>query len=287
MTLTGFWALVAIFIIIAIPVAIIAFLISKISKYSHRKNRLTQSVITTEYEPPEGLSPAELGYLFDSKFDEKEILATLLHMEQKGLITIDRDNSRNLIVKTRMTGDKASLKKHERYILDNLPDGISFDAYSSKNLSPFKISVGNSLMDAGYIKGRKAIISYYILRTVMAYLVIIALLLFLLFISASDDDGIIEMVLVTFVLAIIGFPFFLTLAVIASYIYNKIVGHPGVWTEKLKQTWPQIEGYKEYVRQVEVDRLRFESQHLSTTTKNESLPYAIALGLDTDWEKRF
>jgi hypothetical protein len=58
-------------------------------------------------------------------------------------------------------------------------------------------------------------------------------------------------------------------------------------TKKFKQIWPEIEGYRDYIRQVEVDELKFESEELKTSSKNKALPYAIALELNTEWQKRF
>lgn len=83
------------------------------------------------------------------------------------------------------------------------------------------------------------------------------------------------------------FPLFMCLALVAGTIYNNIVGQPGLWTEKLKTPWPQIEGFREYVRQVDLDEIQFESSKLKMVSKNKNLPYAIALGLNTEWESRF
>jgi hypothetical protein len=55
----------------------------------------------------------------------------------------------------------------------------------------------------------------------------------------------------------------------------------------MKVIWPKLEGYKEYVKQVDLDQIQYESDELKIATKNTALPYAIIYGLKTDWENRF
>lgn len=280
MTFDGLAAVLVIFLYVALPVAIFAFIISVISKYGHRKNRLMQNVVITEYEPPEGMSPAEIGYLFDSDFDQKEVLATLIDLEQKKLIITDRADPHKITLAIETGEASATLKEHEHFILKNLASDASFDPYRKRSLSTFKGAVKNSLSKAGYIKSQKENINYYVQRTAIAYLAIIAVTT--LISIATSDSGVLPVIIFMAIISVLGFPFVLGLAVIAGFIYNKIVGQPGLWTKKLKRIWPQIEGYREYVRQVELNRLRFESKESEARIRNEALPYAVALGFDID-----
>ena len=92
MSFEGFPAVIALFIFLAIPIGVATFIIGRTSRFAHRKRQLIQNVIIAEYEPPAHLSPAEIGYLFDSRFDNTEVVATLIDLEQRGLISISYNN---------------------------------------------------------------------------------------------------------------------------------------------------------------------------------------------------
>jgi hypothetical protein len=84
----GFPAVVFLFLVLGIPIFIVALMAASSSRFKRRKNQLSQQSIKAEYDPPENLSPAEIGYLFDSRFGRAELVSTLLDLEQKGLIEL-------------------------------------------------------------------------------------------------------------------------------------------------------------------------------------------------------
>jgi hypothetical protein len=46
----------------------------------------------------------------------------------------------------------------------------------------------------------------------------------------------------------------------------------------MKDIWPRLEGYKEYVRQVDLDQIQYESDELKIATKIR--PYLMQLFMD-------
>ncbi len=286
MSFSGFSAIIALFIFLAIPLAIVTLVVGRTSRFAHRKRQLIQNVIIAEYDPPAGLSPAEIGYLFDSRLDKTEVIATLVDLEQRGLVSLSNSKFDGLHVEKTVAELPSDLKEHELYVLDNLDANSNLSFYSLKIIGGFKTTIKKSLKNQGFIKPQNEVVSYYAQRTLVAYF-LITTLIFLWLVSSSDGDYITAAIVSFIFIFILGFPFFLGLALVAGFIYNKLVGQPGLWTNKLKTMWRELEGYRDFVEQVELDELQFESEDLKMRSKNKALPYAIALNLNTDWQKRF
>ena len=51
-----------------------------------------KGVIVPEYEPPAGLSPAEVGLLYDYNVDGRDLTATLIDLAIRGYISTVRKN---------------------------------------------------------------------------------------------------------------------------------------------------------------------------------------------------
>lgn len=60
-----------------------------------RKKRKAQTVIP-EYEPPKGMSPAEIGLINDDTSDTREITATVINWAVEGYITVTRHEKKGL-----------------------------------------------------------------------------------------------------------------------------------------------------------------------------------------------
>ncbi|MBQ3965181.1 MAG: DUF2207 domain-containing protein [Firmicutes bacterium] len=53
------------------------------------KGRDPKSVQTVEFYPPEGLTPAEIGYIIDGMVDRKDVLSLLIYFANKGYLAIE------------------------------------------------------------------------------------------------------------------------------------------------------------------------------------------------------
>lgn len=285
MNFDGISALVVIFLLFAIPIAFTTLIISTVVKKAHRHKKLSSSTVVTEYLPPEGLSPAEIGYLFDTKIGKKEFIATLLHLEQRGLIVFEHIQLGGIHVSRTHYFDNQPLKPHEQFVLDSLPEQRNLQLLSLKKLAGFKAAVAQSLQNQGLIQSKSDMTRYYIKRFLYTYLIINAFLLYAFTESTEGNPFLVALIVAIVLFAF--FPFFAGLALLATFIYGKIVGYPGLIPKKLKRLWPSIEGFKDYVQKVELDRIQFESEQLKEKSKNTALPYAVALNMDTSWQDRF
>jgi len=86
--------------------------------------------IPVRYEPPEGLTPAEVGTLLDERADLADLTATLLDLAVRGYLDLQEVESarflllanRDYVLRKRRAADEA-LKPHERALFDALFDG--------------------------------------------------------------------------------------------------------------------------------------------------------------------
>lgn len=285
MNFEGLSAVIVIFLFFAIPLSLVMIAISTFAKRMHRRKNLERDVVITEYEAPEGLSPAEVGYLFDAKVGKKEFIATVLHLEQRGLVSLEQAGIGGIYAKKTNLFDNKPLKPHEKFVLNNVQARSNLQILSMKILSDFNASVAESLYNQGFIRHKSETRMYYLKRFILIHLVINVWIIY--YITANSTGNPVAIVFVIAVLLFIFFPFFAALALLATIIYNKIVGYPGLIPKKLKKSWSAIEGFRDYVQKVELDRLQFENEEVKEKTKNKALPYAVALNMDTAWKARF
>ncbi len=91
------------------------------------RDRPERTTVVPEYEPPDGLRPAELGVLVDERADPRDVTATIVDLAVRGHLTITERPKEGLFgtkdwIITRRGGDAAALRDYERTILDGLFD---------------------------------------------------------------------------------------------------------------------------------------------------------------------
>lgn len=69
----------AIFVLLAVVTVILWFLFGRDPNY----------VTTVEFYPPEGMTPAEMGYLIDGSVDDKDIISMVVYYANKGYMAIE------------------------------------------------------------------------------------------------------------------------------------------------------------------------------------------------------
>jgi hypothetical protein len=274
-------------------------------KWYFYRRRLKKNVITAEYEPPLGLNPAEVGYLFDGKLRQREVAATIIDLVQKGYLHIKKVNGAKHIFAGPRVGD--NLKTYEKKLVSeaDTSEGATadqllsrfttykapnYDGVASRELV-FTQLVHSDLHRRQYVKG--SFVKYFLLGsikiTLLLQIVLIYFPLTMLFVLATIDDGTADFALLAtllmtafFVSIFLSIPFFIA-AMILNYIRGRVLGREWIITEKLKRLWPQLVGFRQYINLVEKDKLEFQSKDLESTSKNGTLPYAVALGYVKNW----
>ena len=274
-------------------------------KWYFYRRRLKKSVITAEYEPPLGLNPAEIGYLFDGKLREREVGATIISLIQKGYLHLKKVNGKKMIFAGPRVSD--SLKTYEKKLIHEADtvDGVSaaqllsrfttvktlkYEGVASRELV-FTQLVHADLHRRQYVKGEY--LKYFLLASLKICLLLQIILIYLplgsLYVLSTVKSGTADFALLG-TLGLTGivvsifllFPFFCA-SLFLSYLRGRILGREWIITEKLRRLWPQLVGYRQYIKLVENERLEFQSKDLAKTSKNETLPYAVAMGYVKNW----
>ena len=116
-----------------------------------------------QYEPPEGLTPAEVGALMDQRVDVRDLTSTIIDLAVRGFLRIEPVGSDYRLVSLKGLADGMALKPHERTFLQRLFNP-NWKAGDTVNLSDLKESfyehlpglsehVYTSLISAGYLEG--------------------------------------------------------------------------------------------------------------------------------------
>ena len=91
--------------------------------------------MVVQYEPPEGLTPAEAGTLIDNSADMRDITATMIDLAVRGFIKIEErkeeklfgliKNDEYVLHRLKTGSEEHALAVHERRVLDGIFDFMS------------------------------------------------------------------------------------------------------------------------------------------------------------------
>lgn len=276
----AFTALVVIvffYVFIFLPAKLVTLVAARAKQKTDKLNLLRQKTIVAEYDPPAGLSPAEIGFLYDTKLSIAEIYATVVDLEQRGLVIIDRDQAQPIITQTKTA--PAGIKEFDAYILSVLGQQQG-KAITTKQLKKLKwqadVVIKRQLQSQGYLGTVRQEIRGDLVRFGLIMTALMAIFPFLAF-RPHSLGGVAGAAIFLF----FTWPAYLVMSVFLYASYQKIAGEPWLGTPKLKQVWSDIEGYHHYIEVVEADNLRFDTENTKAMVKNKALPYAIALGFNT------
>ena len=85
----------AFFVVALMPILSFAAMLYLYLRFGRDPGRRTPIVV--EYEPPEDLSPAEVGSLLDERIDTPDIVSTAIDLAVRGYITIREEETTQLL----------------------------------------------------------------------------------------------------------------------------------------------------------------------------------------------
>lgn len=239
-----------------------------------------RGTIVPEYEAPDGLTPAEVGTLYDERADIKDLIAAIIDLCVRGYITIK------------------VLPKAEGLIFKQ--DDYEFGKTSApkpgdKGLSPFE----NKLMDAIFVSGSTRKLSdmrnkFYTELPELDKMLYDGLVTKGYF--PKNPNSVRALYLIKgFLLVFVSFWIVPILAVFTGSILAYCIPANGVLTllffsfmprktDKGVEAYEHILGYKKYIETAEKDRVKFqESENLFYTV----LPFAMTMGVADKWSNAF
>jgi uncharacterized membrane protein YgcG len=243
--------------------------------------------IAAQYEPPDQLSPGEVGTLIDNSMDMRDITASIVDLAVRGFIVIEQQTKDHLLGLThskeylfhlkKPQAEWGILKTHEQQLLaglfstGNAGDTVSLADLQNhfyKNIPSIKDQVFASLVGKGYYAKRPdSVRSNYIVFGFIAGFILIAGGNWL-----ARHSGMASL------------PF-----VIAGILTGIIICGFGWFMPARTQTGARalegVLGFEDFLAHVEADRF---NRTIKTPEMFEKfLPFAMALGVEKNWSKAF
>jgi uncharacterized membrane protein YgcG len=245
--------------------------------------------IAPQYEPPDGLTPAEAGTLVDNRPDMRDVTAALVDLAVRGFLRIEEveptgflarlgGNTDYRLVPLRPVADRKALRTHERKILDGIFGNAGGDAAGVMmsdlarqfyaHLPAIRDGIYDELKKRGYYDRRPD----KVLGAWMGGGVVVLVLSLVAFLFVADAFS---TSLLTVFLAAIG-------TAIPVFGFGAFMP---ARTVKGARTTERILGFEEFLERVESDRYR--RMITSPEMFERFLPYAMAFGVEGKWAAAF
>ncbi|HET9742088.1 MAG TPA: DUF2207 domain-containing protein [Terriglobales bacterium] len=234
------------------------------------------------YEPPKGMTPAEVGTLIDDSTDPRDITSTLVDMAVRGYLKIREEQVVHalvfkkkdyIFVQLKGPAEWNDLAPFEKVMMQNLFAGGGTETHLADLRNRFYVAIPtikayvmSALKDKGmYTLDPDSAHSYWILGAV---LIAIPFVLAGYFFHVDFSES--------------GWLLGVSIAITALIIFL----FARVMTAKSLQgvrTRVAILGFQEFMNRVDADRLK----RMPPDTFEKFLPYAMALGVEHHWAKAF
>lgn len=232
------------------------------------------------YEPPQGMTPAEVGSLMEDSVHPRDITSTLVDLAVKGYIKIEETESKLLVFSHRdytfhllkPEAEWANLEAHERLMLRHMFSGGT-DVQLSQLRNQFYVAIPTLKED---ILAELRSKGMYTVDPDSAHAYVLAGVVFtaLPFVIAqvlgwADVLGSVGLLIAAGVIALI-----------IVLLFARIMTAKSL---KGVRTKVAILGFQEFINRVDADRLK----RMPPDTFEKFLPYAMALGIEHHWAKAF
>ncbi len=237
--------------------------------YSRGKDAPGKGTIIAQYDPPESMTPGEMGTLFDEHANHRDVIATMVDLAVRGYLTITEVKTKKLIgTSTDFRLDRLTpkgttpLKDHEKKLLDGLfSDGSSVTLSELKgtfadDVKKIQDHLYTQVRDQGYFTANP--------NTVRVIYIVVGLVLA-------------GLGFLTIVFGIVG-PIVagLLIAAVGPFMPKRTVkGAAALWHAK---------GFKLFLEKAEKYRIKWQEKENIFETY---LPYAMAFGVADKWTKAF
>jgi uncharacterized membrane protein len=266
-------------------IPIIAFFVMLFVWYTRGRDPRHRA-IAVQYEPPDGLTPGEVGTLVDNSAAMRDITATLVDLAVRGYLTIEEkqvehmmglyNNKSYTFHLKKPAAQWTDLRPHEADLMSALFDGGASDSvdlhdlqnHFYKHIPEMRDALFDSLLQRHYYIHRPD----YVRTGWIGGAVVMGVLIVLLGSWLANSQGI---AMLPFVISAIA-----TGAVIAGFGWF-MPTHTGDGMRALEGAL----GFEDFLQHVESDRIaRIEK---TPAMFEKFLPYAMALGVEKKWVGAF
>lgn len=245
--------------------------------------------IVVRYEPPEGISPAEIGTVVDEKVDTRDITATVVDLAVRGHLTIRVKekpvlfgllSSEEIVFERRPEVERSKLPplaRHEERLLEALfssGDEVEIDDLREKfyrHVPSIREALFDRVTERGFFSGKPTSVRRnWRLIAVAAGIAT----LFVGWAWAAWRGGIFPSAFLVPIAAAVA-------TAVVGFIFAPAMPRRTAKGVELRE-WAL--GFEEFVDRVEAEKLE---QDRARNVFESLLPYAMALGIATLWAKRF
>jgi len=242
--------------------------------------------VVVRYEPPEGVSPGEIGTVVDENVDKRDLTATLVDLAVRGHVRIRVDkkegflglfSSESVVFERLDAGDGERLLLHEQRLLDALFAGgseVEMDDLRAKfyrHVPEIKDALYARVVDRGYFAGKPSRVRA---AWVGIGLAAGAVTFLLGWGWVMVRGGILPHALIVPIVA----------AVATAIACSSFAPAMPRRTRRGVELREWALGFEEFVDRVEGERLE---QDRARNVFESLLPYAMALGVAAAWARRF
>jgi uncharacterized membrane protein len=233
------------------------------------------------YEPPKGMTPAEVGTLMDDAVHPRDITSTLVDLAVKGYVKIEETESKILLFSHRdytfhllkPQPEWGTLEAHEQLMLNHMFQDGATQIRLSDLRNQFYLAIPTLKEDILAELKRKGMYSVdpdsahaYVLAGVVITALPFVIAQLLGWGSMLDAPGL---------LIASGL-----IALVIVFLFARIMTAKSL---RGVHTKVEILGFQEFINRVDADRLK----RMPPDTFEKFLPYAMALGIENRWAKAF
>ncbi len=245
-------------LIIGIPLFLILAMMRWAGRRWRERRRKSKQTIIPQYEPPDGLTPGEIGFLHDDSANVVEITATLIDLAVRGYIRIVQTKKKTLFRKAKYRLQQlknfSGVADYEETLLNAIFRGESLEVTSKIVDKGQAINVMQEVDVDKIDKMKMSLAVTKIKKTLKDRL------------ANKGYYGITKM---------------------EKGLLEKAIDGGNI-SDEGAAAWARAEGLKLYLGVAEKDRLKFTDAPERTPERfNKLLPYAVAMGVEKEWAKQF
>jgi uncharacterized membrane protein YgcG len=227
-----------------------------------------KGAIIPRFEPPEGFTPASTRYVMKMAYSQKCFIASIVNMAVKGYLKIVNERKGDYRLE-KLKNDNSDLSAGERALagaLFKFSDTIELDNKNHKKFLKAKALLGYALKKE-FQKGLFNVNFKYSLRGIL-----LAIVFGYLVIKFTSSGAIVSGIIIAC---------FIVMILVFAYLLKAPTLHG-------RKIMDEIEGFQMYLDVAEKGRLEaFHEPDMTVELFEKYLPYAIALGVENGWSKKF
>ncbi len=236
-----------------------------------------RGTIIAQYEPPDGLAPAEIGTMLDGSADNKDVSATIIDLAVRGFLRIKRTEKEGFLGTT--SAEYTFIKTKDEELEQNFEKEVMrgiFGNDKEKKLSDLENKFYKTLAEVKSQLYKKITEKgYYVSNPSntrglwIAAAIITGTFLSVLFASIQGGWGVFSGIISGVIILVFG------------WLMPAVTAKGAILKEN-------ILGFKDFLSVTEKDRLKFHNApEKSPEIFEKLLPYAMVLRVEKEWAKQF